>query len=257
MSFSAEWLALRAPHDTTARDRGLERRLDSWAIERVASTGRPLAVVDLGAGSGNNYRHLSPRLSVAQKWTLVDSDRGLLASIPDTVDSQVSDLSSGPEAAIPDGVDLVTASALLDLVSEAWLAALLARVEAIGAALFTVLSYDGRIEWENPHPAGARVTDLVNRHQRVDKGFGPALGPMAGETVRRLSARPVLEARSDWAIGPGDMAMRAALVEGWHAAAVEIAPDEAASLDAWAEAAKTRADTLTVGHVDQLILPPS
>ncbi|NQW09938.1 MAG: class I SAM-dependent methyltransferase [Alphaproteobacteria bacterium] len=254
MSFSADWLALRTPFDAAARDVGLERHLAAWAAARTAETGQPLAVIDLGAGSGNNYRHLAPRLGVMQHWTLLDSDRGLLRLAPDRVDTQLCNLAAGPEAAIPDGVDLVTASALIDLVSEPWLAALLARAEAVGAALFVVLSYDGRIAWETEHAADARVVELVNRHQRGDKGFGPALGPTAGDALRRLSDRPVLEARSDWLIGSGDTAMRAALVEGWRSAAAEIAPDESSALNAWAEAARLRAETVVVGHVDQLIL---
>lgn len=255
MSFSADWLALRAPYDTAARNTMLEERLATWAARRIGATGRPLTVIDLGAGSGNNHRHLASRIGVAQRWTLLDSDPCLLRLAPDDVDTRLSDLGNGPAAAIPDDADLVTASALIDLVSERWLAALIARTTAVNAALFVVLSYDGRIGWEIEHPTDARVAALINRHQRTDKGFGPALGPSAGDTLQRLSTRPVLEARSDWVIGADDGAMRSALVEDWHAAAIEMAPEEHAALNHWADTARLRAETLTVGHVDHLIPP--
>ena len=56
-------------------------------------------------------------------------------------------------------------------------------------------------------PEDAEVRDLVNRHQRTDKGFGPALGPDALAAGRErvlvgLGYRVERE-RSDWALGAG------------------------------------------------------
>ena len=175
MSFSESWLALRAGFDAAARSRALDDRLSAWSAGRTLATGRPLAVVDLGAGSGNNRRYLAPRLPAAQAWTLVDADGALLATAArndPTVAVRQADLAADLEAALPDGTDLVTASALIDLVSAEWLQRLVARVEALGAALLVVLTYDGRTAWQPADPFDARVLVLVNRHQRADKGNG-------------------------------------------------------------------------------------
>lgn len=258
MSFSETWLALRAGYDTTARSPVLERELARWAAARTAAAGRALSVVDLGAGTGNNQRHLAPRLPVEQSWTLVDADPALLEAAR-RADPSVAvrgvDLAADLEAAIPETTDLVTASALIDLVSAGWLERLLARVDAVGAALLVVLTYDGRTAWQPPDPVDGRVVELVNRHQRTDKGFGPALGPDAGPALARLAGARVSQATSDWVIAPNDAPMRSALVEGWTAAAIEISPGEATEIDAWRSRSLGRQARLTVGHLDQLVMP--
>jgi len=260
VSFSETWLELRAGYDTAARSPMLEAELARWASARTMTTGRALGVVDLGAGSGNNRRHLARRLPVEQSWTLVDADPALLEAArrnDPAVAVRGVDLAADLDAAIPESTDLVTASALIDLVSAAWLDRLMARVDAAGAALLVVLTYDGRTTWEPPDPFDGRVLELVNRHQRIDKGFGPALGPDAGPALTRLAGGRVTQATSDWVIGPDDAPMRAALVEGWTSAAIEISPGEANGIDAWRSRSIDRQARLTVGHVDQLVMPKS
>lgn len=260
MSFSESWLGLRAGFDAAARSQTLEIELAAWASTRIATTGRPLRVVDLGAGSGNNRHHLAARLPVEQSWTLVDADAALLAAAGQAdpaVAVRCLDLAGEIEAALPDGTDLVTASALIDLVSASWLARLMERVDALGAALLVVLTYDGRTSWQPADPLDGRVLELVNLHQHRDKGFGPALGPDAGATLAGLAAGRLVADRSDWVIAPGDTAMRAALVEGWAAAAIETSPGEADEIAGWRDRSIGRAAGLTVGHVDQLVIPPA
>jgi len=259
--FSTDWLSLRAQFDGAARSPVLEDRLARFARDRTASRpGRPartLRVVDLGAGNGNNYRHLSSRLPVAQHWTLVDADPDLLAAAPRTADvtRHLADLSVALEEVIPDSADLVTASALIDLVSQRWLDRLVERVRRVGAALLIVLTYDGRIRWSDGDEEDARVADLLNRHQRGDKGFGPALGPDAPRALQDLIGADVQTVSSDWVIAPEDGAMRRALVDGWAQAAWEIDPEGMDRIGAWAERRRQTPVRLVVGHADQLVLP--
>lgn len=260
MSFSEDWLRLRAGFDTAARSTAIEERLAAWASARIAAKGAPLSVVDLGAGSGNNHRHLAPRLPVPQTWTLVDADPALLDAArraDPSVECRHADLAAGLEPVLPEGTDLVTASALIDLVSAAWLERLVARIDALGAALLVVLTYDGRTSWLPPDPCDARILDLVNAHQRTDKGFGPALGPDAAPTLARLAGHRVNQAPSDWEITPRDDAMRTALVDGWATAAMEAAPTAAAAIEDWRRRSRARPARLTVGHLDQLVIPPA
>jgi hypothetical protein len=160
--------------------------------------------------------------------------------------------------------DLVTASALLDLVSEAWIESVASACADAGAAALFALTYDGTVAWSPAgDPTDAEVLDAVNRHQRRDKGLGPALGPGAGRTAetafRERGYRTWLE-RSPWVLGAADAGLARVLLDGWAGAAGEVAPGEAARLRAWAarrttDVAEGRA-TLTVGHVDLLALPP-
>jgi len=251
VSFSADWLALRAPFDSAARAVALEERLADWARGRGS-----LRVVDLGAGSGNNLAHLHDRLPVAQSWTLVDGDADLLSAAArrhPAATVRQADLTGDLADLIPEGTDLVTASALIDLVSREWLTGLADRVRAIGCAVLVVLTYDGRIGWRDETDADSMVRALVNRHQRGDKGFGPALGPEAPDALSTLLP-DVTTVASDWRIAAGDGDMRAALVDGWAAAARETAPDRAAEGDAWQRTARAPPGSLFVGHADQLWL---
>ena len=259
--FSADWLTLREPADTAARSTRLTR-----AIADSLMPGAELRVLDLGAGTGANMRYLAPRLPEPQRWLLVDHDRALLASVatrddgPRRVATRQLDLRAIGDREAREmfaGRALVTASALLDLVSEEWMRALGIRCREAGAALLFALSYDGRIQCAPEEPEDAEVRALVNRHQRTDKGFGPALGPDApavAETVLVSLGYRVERERSDWELEPAAQDLQRQLVNGWAQAAVEIAPERSAALSGWrdrrlAHVAAHRS-RLIVGHQD-------
>jgi hypothetical protein len=175
------------------------------------------------------------------------------------------DLATGPDGLrLPRG-GLVTAAALLDLVSRRWLDALLRRCRAGGCALLFALSYDGRARLTPVHRDDAAVIALVNRHQRTDKGFGPALGPdAAGTAAHRCGALGyrVRAMPSDWHVGPGMAGLQRALLAGWRDAAARMAAADAGApawLDDWHAARLASVDAgasaLLVGHMDLLALP--
>ncbi|HWK73991.1 MAG TPA: hypothetical protein VNQ81_06955 [Povalibacter sp.] len=260
--FSADWLALREPYDSSARDESLVMQL------RQRLTVRPLQAIDLGTGTAANIRHLAPRLGGEQHWLTVDDDPELIALQPREL--------TGPEHHCRlqplrlnlatelhrlqfDRCQLVTGSALLDLVSASWVDALASACAKARTSVLFALSYDGRIEWSPQLPDDDWLRDLLNRHQLGDKGFGPALGPEATEHTRRAFSAAgfkVQTASSDWCITPTETAMQHALMEGWSTAAAEIAPLEHARIAAWSAARRrliqAGSSTLRVGHQDLL-----
>src|SRR5205823_8414491 len=174
--FSADWLALREPADHAARSAPLAR-----ALAEVIRPKADLRVLDLGAGTGSNLQYLAARLPTPQRWLAVDRDAALLARIPRApipqvhVETRQVDLAGIAEdalRALVDGRALVTASALADLVSELWMLTLAARCCEAGAAALLALSYDGRIACAPADEGDEPVRQLVNDHQRRDKGFG-------------------------------------------------------------------------------------
>ncbi|WP_193171546.1 class I SAM-dependent methyltransferase [Nisaea nitritireducens] len=264
--FSDAWLSARAAWDSPARSRSVEDALVGWARKR-APDGQRLRVVDLGAGNGNNQRHLAPLLPAPVDWMLVDSDQALLASAERTADlkpgdslvAEVTDLAHADLAKLVVAADLVTASALFDLASQDWLDNLLDALADEGTALLAVLTYDGRIEAGTDQETLAEVRDLVNRHQRTDKGFGPALGPDASAALSAgLAARAydVRDGESDWIVAPGDPGTRE-LVGGWVEAASEMAPERVRDFEAWAETLYAQPEAkIRVGHRDHFATPP-
>jgi SAM-dependent methyltransferase len=259
--FSAEWLALREPFDAAARSTALVQQLRARLAVGMRSA--PLSVVDLGAGAGSNLRYLAPLLGGTQRWRLVDHDGALLAVALATtreLDCEVRceqrDLATLGDLTLPTGC-LVTAAALLDLVSASWLDALAEQCAQAHACVLFALTYDGRTVCTPPDPEDAAALALFNSHQLGDKGFGPALGPGAPSAAEAAFLRcgyRVVTGRSDWQLGADDRAMQHALLDGWLAAAENMAPERRAQLSAWHARRRALVDarrsTLRVGHVD-------
>lgn len=279
-TFSADWLALREPADHAARSTALLDQVVETLNERrghASTAASAVRVLDLGSGSGSNLRYLAPRLPFPQHWHLLDHDAALLATAmrrapagglaveTHRVDLRVlpDDLFSteGGDAG-PAGATLVTGSALLDLVSASWLEGLADRLRTMGAVALFVLSYDGRIVCDPADPWDAEVRDLVNRHQRTDKGFGPATGPDASAVLTPcLAARGyvVHAASSDWDLAAGSAELQRQLIAGWAEAAAQLAPARADEIAAWqtrrlGHVASGRS-RLRVGHQDVLAWP--
>ena len=262
-SFSAGWLALREPADHAARSKVLTR-----ALVAALPGERPLRVLDLAAGTGSNARYLTAQLTGGQEWLLVDHDRELLAQAllqiggdrpACRVETRERDLARLTIAGrdILDGRALVTASALLDLVSEEWLRELSVLCRESGAAVLFALSYDGRIHCSPEEPDDVVIRDLVNLHQRTDKGFGPALGAAATDVAARCFAGLVYRGRcapSDWVLTPDESALQRELIAGWADAAIAIAPDQEMLVERWRACRLAHVDgrrsRLTVGHED-------
>jgi hypothetical protein len=277
-SFSAEWLALREPADTRARDVKLTARLAEWARSRG-----PVRFIDLACGTGANRRYLAPRAGGDAHWLLVDGDAGLLERAGSVADGQ-DDGCSVVRASVGSGgrietrqLDLVTdlhaldfapdtvitASALLDLVSDRWLVQLVERCGASRCASLFALSYDGRIAFTPVDADDEWVRELVNRHQLGEKGFGPASGPGAWRRACELfreAGYDVQAAQSDWNLVPAERQLQQALLEGWAGAAMELASNEADRCRRWLTCrlahVANEASRITVGHQDVLALPP-
>lgn len=258
MGFSPDWLALREPADRAARDPGL---MAAAAVAAVAAAGpeRAPVVMDLGCGTGATARAFAQLLPDA-RWRLVDQDTDLLALACESLDDAVPVAADLRDlAALPwDGVDLVTCSALLDLMPAWWVDALASEVSRRRLPFYAALSYDGVMHWEPALPEDLLITDLFNRHQRTDKGLGRALGPDAVTETRRAFADrgyAVQTADSPWRLGPDQSALHRELLNGIAQAAQEAGHPTA---QAWANARQTaRPDGLcTIGHRDLLAVAP-
>jgi SAM-dependent methyltransferase len=268
--FDAGWLSLREDADRRARSAPLARALGEWLAQSPEA--HAPCVVDLGCGTGASLRFLAPLIGGPQRWICVDDDPVLLQILQRTRVEGVSlevrhvDLAHDLAGIQDIAAQVIVASALLDLVSSNWLDALIAHARRRQASVLFALSYDGRLELQPAHPVDEAVRAAFNAHQRRDKGFGPALGPDACETVAAMLLDAGYEVRrevSDWRIDArnvGDVALLEPLLAGIARAAAEQAPLEAARIDAWLAARReqvaARSLRLTVGHEDALGLPP-
>jgi hypothetical protein len=262
--FSADWLALREPYDRAARNGSVLA-----AVGRYFSGQDAIAVVDLACGTGSTMRAIGAHLPERQAWRLVDNDLSLLAraaTLPPTAQVTVLgkpvDLARDLELALESPLDLVTTSALFDLVSQPWLDRLALEAAARNLPVYAALTYNGEAVLEPADPFDAHIVEAVNRHQRTDKGFGPALGPAAAGDARRSFERvgyALIEGRSDWTFGPNDRDIQAQTLAGWATAAQEMDDLSAGKISDWLsrrneQIAAGRAN-MTVGHVDLFACP--
>ncbi len=273
--FSPDWLALREPVDHRSRDAALAVRVSSLFAARS-----DVSVVDLGCGAGSNIRATYKLLPATQDWTLVDYDARLLAvarqrlaAWADTctdagerldlvkagkrlhVGFRQADLTQDLDAALGPAPDLVTASALFDLCSEAFIAAFAKAVVARKAAFYTVLTYDGLQTWTPAHAADAAMAAAFHAHQKTDKGFGRSAGPDAPAALARAfreAGVEVHEGNSPWRLGAADQRLIDDLAIGFAGAVAEHATVPANVVAAWRAQKRTGA---VVGHKDTLAVP--
>lgn len=260
--FDKHWLALREPADRAARHVGLMDALAGYLGDR-----REPLVLDIGSGTGSTWRSLEDRLPHGTRWLMIDNDPLLMDEAMRRIGKRqevayrrhdLNDLDGLPL----EGVSIVTASALFDLCSERFCVALADRLASAGCGLYAALNYDGVMRWTPAHPLDEEMVDLFNRHQRTDKGLGPALGPAATACLsRHLAARGfrIMIEESPWRMDDGMAALQTELLRGLRAPLLEMSTLPEAAIDAWLEyrlASIHEPNGLgLVGHTDILALP--
>jgi SAM-dependent methyltransferase len=265
---SPGWLALREPVDAAARARDLAE-----ALERALPAGGPKVIHDLGCGTGSMGRWLAPLLAGPQRWVLHDRDADLLAAAvadapgpaadgtPVAVEARRGDLARMPVGDLA-GASLITASALLDLLTGAELDRLAGLGVGIGCPILLTLSVVGHVEITPSDPLDHRLAAAFDSHQRRPTERGRLLGPdavdFAVEVFRRLGAE-VLVRPSPWLLGPEHSALAAEWLAGWVGAACDQEPELARECELYTRRRLKQAGagelTVTVGHADLLVLP--
>ncbi len=253
---STDWLALREDADGRSRSRRLARAAGRRLEE-------PLVVHDLGSGTGSMMRWLAPLLPGRQTWVLHDWNADLLeaaASRPgidgrgDPV--QVTTSVEHFEHLRPDhlaGASLVTASALLDVLTQDEVEAIVAACVAAGAPAFMSLSVIGRVRIEPADPGDRVFQAAFNDHQRRVEDGRRLLGPDAVASAVDAFQRAGWSTRvagSGWRLGAADRALAAEWLEGWVGAAVQQRP----ALAEWGEEyLVTRRRQLAAGQLHAVI----
>ena len=259
---SPSWLDLRERADAAARSRDLVGAL----LARVPAGG-PLVIHDLACGSGAMGRWLAPLLARPQHWVLHDRDADLLAlaarHVPAgaAVETRLSDVTQLGQDDLA-GATLITASALLDLLTGDELSALAHSCAGAGCPALLTLSVSGRVQLSPPDQLDARVAAAFDAHQRRLTPRGRLLGPDAVDAAvdefRRLGAE-VLVRPSPWRLGAAERRLAEEWLTGWVDAACEQEPELAAEAELYRRRrlGEARAGKLgvTVDHADLLVLP--
>ena len=260
---SPSWLDLREGADAAARSRelvdDLRRRLPDG----------PQVIHDLACGGGAMGRWLAPLLPGPQRWVLHDRDADLLAlaatDVPDgaavEVETRLSDITQLGRDGLA-GATLITASALLDLLTWDELAALIRACAEARCPVLFALSVTGRVHLAPSDRLDSRVAAAFDAHQRRMTPRGRLLGPdsveAAVEEFRRLGAEVIVKP-SPWRLGAAESDLAVEWLDGWIAAACDQEPGLAADADLYRRRrlreVEARRLVVTVGHADVLVLP--
>ncbi|GAA2608675.1 class I SAM-dependent methyltransferase [Paractinoplanes durhamensis] len=249
--FSSTWLGLREPADAAARAADLVGMLP----------GTIRTIRDLGCGTGSLGRWLAPQLPTPQHWVMADLDPALLehaaANMPFdgvTVRTALGDVTQLTAADLADA-DLVTCSALLDLLTVEEVEDLAAVCAASATPALFTLSVAGEVTFDPARPEDETVEAAFNEHQRRTVGGRRLLGPDAPAAARAAfekAGATVITRSSAWQLGPDLPDLTAEWLRGWVGAAAEQSPD--LRLDDYLRARLEELPRATVGHVDLLAI---
>ncbi len=260
---SPDWLDLRERADAAARARPLVDELR----RRAPADGR-WTIHDLACGSGSLGRWLAPLLPGPQRWVLHDLDADLLAlasvdapAADVTIETRLSDVTRLDREDLA-GATLVTASALLDLLTWDELTRLILACAGASCPVLLTLSVTGRVQLLPPDPLDGRIAAAFNAHQRRRTQRGRLLGPEAVEATvegfRAMGAEVVVHP-SPWRLGGAESDLAVEWLTGWLGAACAQEPALAAEVDLYRlrrlREAAAGALSVTVGHADLLVLP--
>lgn len=231
---SPEWLALREPADAASRAAELAE-----ALRRSLDDARPVVVHDLGCGTGSMARWLAPRLPGPQLWVMYDQDPVLLrhaaAALPArardgrpiAVQARQRDVSNLTDEEMA-GATIVTASALLDILTADEVERIVDGCVKARCATLLTLSVVGRVELTPADPLDAEIAEAFNAHQRRMTERGRLIGPSASRMAVALfehAGAEVVVRPSVWRLGSANTDLLIEWFAGWIGAACEQRPD--------------------------------
>ena len=264
--FSAEWLALREPYDLAARNATV---LDAVAaaFHRAAHRSRssisPAAPARRCARSGRICRRSRPggwSTTISACWRVPQA----LGKPPHlTVVTKPVDLVRDLELALTGPLDLITASALLDLVSAEWLDRLIIEAAARRLPVYAALTYDGRVISRAGSPSRRRAPRRLQPASTHRQGLRPGARSDRGGTRDRAfrafrlrgRARPL---RLGVRAGRSDHPGRAVCRLGRARRADHGNPARRGSRPGWPGVApiwRKAVRSLRIGHVDIFARP--
>jgi hypothetical protein len=265
---SSSWLDRREAADSRAR----ASEFVSLLRQRSPAEGRWL-IHDLACGNGSMGRWLAPLLPGPQHWVLHDRDADLLAL---AVAKPPGPAADGAEVVVetrlgnvtqlrPDdfaGATLITASALLDLLTWGELTRLVQACAGAACPVLFTLSVSGRVDLLPADPLDARIATAFNAHQRGPTPRGRLLGPDAVQAAVdgfRSFGGQVIPRPSPWQLGATDTDLAIEWLNGWVDAACQQQPELGPQGDLYRrrrlQEAAAKALVVTVGHTDLLVLP--
>ncbi|MCU1551938.1 MAG: SAM-dependent methyltransferase [Glaciihabitans sp.] len=267
LEVSSEWLALREPEDAEARSRDLA--LTAAAMLPVG----PIVIHDLGSGTGSMMRWLAPLLPGPQTWILHDWNADLLGRAIEgvrptdrdnaaiSIDAQPGNLADLRPSDLA-GASLVTASALLDVLTSRETHAVVDACVGAGSPTLLALSVTGEVRLSPRDELDVEFEHAFNAHQLRESGGRQQLGRYGAPIARGLFSQAGWRVRPSTTVWRLDHRRPRLLTEwfsGWVDAAVEQHPGLRARATRYRQLRTAQIErgelAAHVSHVDLLAWP--
>jgi len=257
----AQWLELRIPYDTIARNPVIEA-----ICQQYLKHYKCLRIVDLGAGTGANCRYYLSKFSQEQEWFLVEQNQELLEiaftnlaswavqngyeaksqHLKLNLESQVHKITiQGIVGSILDleklidlkNFNLAVANAVFDLFSKQQFHTFLKYLHKYQLPLLTTINYTGMnfIPQTDEDVDFIQYYDLhMKRPQDFGKGMGDECGTGIWETMQVMGMKG-LQGESPWEIGSSDRTFLELILDFMKISIPEIISEESLhqKLDIW------------------------
>lgn len=233
LEVSSEWLTLREPADTDARAHDLAVTAATLLPEG------PIVVHDLGSGTGSMMRWLAPLLPGPQTWVLHDWNAELTQHAIDGV--RPTDRDSGAVAVRAQtgslahlravdlaGASLVTASALLDVLTSREIHAIVNACVRANCPALLALSVTGEVRLSPRDDFDVEIEAAFNAHQLRVTDRRQQLGRHGAPIARGLFTQAGWHVRPSttlWRLDHRRALLLREWFDGWVDAAVEHDPE--------------------------------
>ncbi|MCY7403721.1 MAG: SAM-dependent methyltransferase [Cryobacterium sp.] len=266
LEVSGDWLALREPEDAAARS------LDLALIAAELLPDGPIVVHDLGSGTGSMMRWLAPVLG-PQTWFLHDWSADLTEQAINHVrpadrynagisvfgrTGNLADLSPNDLA----GASLVTASALLDVLTSEEIHTIVGACVAARAPVLLSLSVTGGVQLNPRDERDTAFEDAFNAHQVRRANGRRQLGRYAAPIASGLFADAGWQVRQSttlWRLDHRRPGLLSEWFAGWVDAAVEQEPQLRDEADRYRQGRLAQIElgelSARIEHVDLLAWP--
>ncbi len=192
--FENSWLYQREKIDNLSKNLTLIDKINSELkyLENIS-------VLDLGTGTGSNFRFLSKKIKHKnQSWTLMDISRSSLQEAKKNitlhnkikkVSFKYNDIIKNIKKTNFNKFDLVTGSAFLDIMPANWFKDF-HRLNQNTKIIYFSINYDGYFKFYPRHTLDNNMLKLFNKDQNSKKdGKVKAVGPDCGEIIMNHFAK--------------------------------------------------------------------
>ena len=187
--FENSWLFQREKIDNLSKNISIIKKINS-----VLKNYDKIRIIDLGTGTGSNFRYLSKKIKFKnQSWTLMDLSKSSLNEAKKTsvtnnkiqkIILKHNDIIKNIEQHNFDNYEIVTGSAFLDIMPVNWFKKFYTKNRNTKLVYFSI-NYDGYFKFYPKHKLDKDVLQLFNNEQKSKKNKKTrAVGPDCSNIIK-------------------------------------------------------------------------